>query len=75
LLPKDKFRNERDAMNHIEKLGYNAHYKEKPDDKGNFYRFRQKAPSEKHDYRTIHMGKRGTEAIVETPILGKDGHG
>lgn len=69
-MPKDQFLNERSAKHHIEQIGYNSHYKEHPDVTANYYRFRQKAPSEKADYRTIPLGYKGTKAVIEKPVIG-----
>jgi hypothetical protein len=48
----------------------NAHYKEHPDITANYYRFRQKEPSNKADYRTVDFGKHGTKAVIEKPVIG-----
>lgn len=75
LLPKDKFHNKTAAKHHIEKMGYNAHFKEEPDETLNFYRFRQHKPIAGSNYRNIKMD--GVEAIIETPktMVGMNGAG
>jgi len=66
-----------EAKHHIEKLGYNAHFKESPDVTDNFYRFRQKNPTGGDTYKTIPIGRQGDKAIIESSkiephVLGRD---